>query len=92
MRSCKIETASKTTQRCVVAPSLDLRFESCVVLDGDKTTLPAQYQAHPFESCVVLDGDKTAEGLMMFGWEFESCVVLDGDKTIAFHKRDAVHV
>ena len=60
MRSCKIETASKTTQRCVVAPSLDLRFESCVVLDGDKTDGLAGRDAGQFESCVVLDGDKTA--------------------------------
>ena len=83
MRSCKIETASKTTQRCVVAPSLDLRFESCVVLDGDKTSQckPSLYLM--FESCVVLDGDKTQRIALFNGFGFESCVVLDGDKTPA---------
>ena len=35
-------------------------FESCVVLDGDKTR-PAAHELHLwFESCVVLEGDKTA--------------------------------
>ena len=83
MRSCKIETASKTTQRCVVAPSLDLRFESCVVLDGDKTLVFHGQSLLLFESCVVLDGDKTDQ-LHLFGVRmFESCVVLDGDKTPA---------
>ena len=41
-------------------PAASGRFESCVVLDGDKT-LPASMMAVlQFESCVVLDGDKTA--------------------------------
>ena len=83
MRSCKIKTASKTTQRCVVAPSLDLRFESCVVLDGDKTEIDVIEHAISFESCVVLDGDKTVLAVLYMGNKFESCVVLDGDKTPA---------
>ena len=57
------------------------KFESCVVLDGDKTLTIDAAAAYAFESCVVLDGDKTGGG----GWQqigrFESCVVLDGDKT-----------
>ena len=81
MRSCKIKTASKTTQRCVVAPSLDLRFESCVVLDGDKTTRGILWIGIEFESCVVLDGDKTDAHVRSRRHGFESCVVLDGDKT-----------
>ena len=43
-----------------MALSLDLRFESCVVLDGDKTGTVAHAAFSQFESCVVLDGDKTA--------------------------------
>ena len=34
-------------------------FESCVVLDGDKTCGLAGHVGRAFESCVVLDGDKT---------------------------------
>ena len=36
-----------------------LAFESCVVLDGDKTGMDAVWIDTRFESCVVLDGDKT---------------------------------
>ena len=35
-------------------------FESCVVLDGDKTAVRDPANGHEFESCVVLDGDKTS--------------------------------
>ena len=34
-------------------------FESCVVLDGDKTRVSKGRAQEEFESCVVLDGDKT---------------------------------
>ena len=34
-------------------------FESCVVLDGDKTRPERVDARDTFESCVVLDGDKT---------------------------------
>ena len=34
-------------------------FESCVVLDGDKTENVENDPSCEFESCVVLDGDKT---------------------------------
>ena len=34
-------------------------FESCVVLDGDKTGEALDRRARAFESCVVLDGEKT---------------------------------
>ena len=34
-------------------------FESCVVLDGDKTITEMDHTDNMFESCVVLDGDKT---------------------------------
>ena len=64
-----------------MAPSLDLRFESCVVLDGDKTAISAAMSRPPFESCVVLDGDKTFQPHLPQLPAFESCVVLDGDKT-----------
>ena len=64
-----------------MAPSLDLRFESCVVLDGDKTTPRWNAGAPWFESCVVLDGDKTKRRGDQHQSVFESCVVLDGDKT-----------
>ena len=37
----------------------DIRFESCVVLDGDKTYVFLAIPTNLFESCVVLDGDKT---------------------------------
>ena len=37
-----------------------MQFESCVVLDGDKTTCFSSLRVNLFESCVVLDGDKTA--------------------------------
>ena len=56
-------------------------FESCVVLDGDKTVRDLVFIGYMFESCVVLDGDKTWRDLSMAYSEFESCVVLDGDKT-----------
>ena len=36
-----------------------LVFESCVVLDGDKTMCSPPAISSAFESCVVLDGDKT---------------------------------
>ena len=36
-----------------------LPFESCVVLDGDKTCAARLGFLPLFESCVVLDGDKT---------------------------------
>ena len=36
-----------------------MAFESCVVLDGDKTAVPVALVLSRFESCVVLDGDKT---------------------------------
>ena len=36
-------------------------FESCVVLDGDKTHGTVRALNAQFESCVVLDGDKTAD-------------------------------
>ena len=35
-------------------------FESCVVLDGDKTLISKVLPQPLFESCVVLDGDKTS--------------------------------
>ena len=41
-----------------------LLFESCVVLDGDKTMVPAFASVRLFESCVVLDGDKTERPLL----------------------------
>ena len=36
-------------------------FESCVVLDGDKTRTGQSNDRRRFESCVVLDGDKTSQ-------------------------------
>ena len=36
-------------------------FESCVVLDGDKTAVIRRRALDGFESCVVLDGDKTCK-------------------------------
>ena len=57
------------------------QFESCVVLDGDKTPGTMGSAILLFESCVVLDGDKTRHQLSGAGDKFESCVVLDGDKT-----------
>ena len=59
----------------------DVLFESCVVLDGDKTLLGNPDTAQRFESCVVLDGDKTGTVAHAAFSQFESCVVLDGDKT-----------
>ena len=56
-------------------------FESCVVLDGDKTQQIGVFVSELFESCVVLDGDKTAWFRRARAGSFESCVVLDGDKT-----------
>ena len=38
-----------------------VQFESCVVLDGDKTASPPLEPGKQFESCVVLDGDKTSK-------------------------------
>ena len=38
------------------------QFESCVVLDGDKTYVSTSNAEMKFESCVVLDGDKTRAG------------------------------
>ncbi len=64
-----------------MALSLDLRFESCVVLDGDKTDVWGRRPVGWFESCVVLDGDKTIRQMRTNHGRFESCVVLDGDKT-----------
>ena len=58
-------------------------FESCVVLDGDKTLLGRICDTTAFESCVVLDGDKTQFNDGAAHALLESCVVLDGDKTIA---------
>ena len=58
-----------------------MMFESCVVLDGDKTAACIRLDHAQFESCVVLDGDKTAHVQRINGGGFESCVVLDGDKT-----------
>ena len=40
-----------------------LRFESCVVLDGDKTGKAGAGDGAAFESCVVLDGDKTRSAM-----------------------------
>ena len=57
-------------------------FESCVVLDGDKTVDVGAALAGGFESCVVLDGDKTIHASGTHSPKFESCVVLDGDKTL----------
>ena len=62
-------------------PSFGILFESCVVLDGDKTSPVASAVSSSFESCVVLDGDKTIPGMCGSTARFESCVVLDGDKT-----------
>ena len=56
-------------------------FESCVVLDGDKTWWAKLIAAMAFESCVVLDGDKTRARRYTQHDPFESCAVLDGDKT-----------
>ena len=56
-------------------------FESCVVLDGDKTRSVHAHQGGRFESCVVLDGDKTFCACTFLPPVFESCVVLDGGKT-----------
>ena len=58
-----------------------MAFESCVVLDGDKTPSPTRCASKRFESCVVLDGDKTSSLHITATNVFESCVVLDGDKT-----------
>ena len=38
---------------------LNLRFESCVVLDGSQTFWGCGYAGALFESCVVLDGSQT---------------------------------
>ena len=57
----------------------DAGFESCVVLDGDKTFRILSSVCTQFESCVVLDGDKTAITKPLLTDMFESCVVLDGD-------------
>ena len=57
-------------------------FESCVVLDGDKTDQMTLMSQQLFESCVVLDGDKTRLQARYTRRMFESCVVLDGDKTL----------
>ena len=35
------------------------KFESCVVLDGNQTTMYGLPQFWQFESCVVLDGNQT---------------------------------
>ena len=56
-------------------------FESCVVLDGDKTWCSCRWSGLRFESCVVLDGDKTRARRYTQHDPFESCAVLDGDKT-----------
>ena len=54
----KIELVMKTTQRFVVAYS-HLRFESCVVLEGNQTGTEATTAISMFESCVVLEGNQT---------------------------------
>ena len=53
-----------------------LQFESCVVLDGDKTAFFRAAGHGLFESCVVLDGDKTNAPEVAAAPLFESCVVL----------------
>lgn len=39
--------------------ALNLRFESCVVLDGSQTRPHAVRDKEQFECCVVLDGSQT---------------------------------
>ena len=79
---------TKPVQAAVCVSAL---FESCVVLDGDKTR-PVRVDARDtFESCVVLDGDKTILSSSFIAGEFESCVVLDGDKTCT-HTRKTLYV
>ena len=48
------------TKLVIDPPNIDIGFESCVVLDGDKTNMPVNVRFFVFESCVVLDGDKTS--------------------------------
>ena len=72
------------------SPPSRWRFESCVVLDGDKTAHTMLTRSATFESCVVLDGDKTRLDLARRRAQFESCVVLDGDKTYCASKHDAL--
>ena len=63
-----------------IGKPIDIGFESCVVLDGDKTALEVTRVERKFESCVVLDGDKTQARRKAGGRKFESCVILAGDK------------
>ena len=61
--------------------ALNLRFESCVVLDGSQTVPTGDDILYAFESCVVLDGSQTDCGDVGVKVTFESCVVLDGSQT-----------
>ena len=65
---------------CGVA--LNLRFESCVVLDGNQAAARCIFQLVLFESCVVLDGNQAIAPHGKRTAQFESCVVLDGNQAI----------
>ena len=81
MKSGKIGLKSETTQRFVVACS-HLRFESCVVLEGNQTQVKHTAICAEFESCVVLEGNQTTWLSSVNAARFESCVVLEGNQTM----------
>ena len=56
-------------------------FESCVVSDGNQTSISSRVVLLLFESCVVSDGNQTGRGARRWANPFESCVVSDGNQT-----------
>ena len=70
-----------------MAPSLNLRFESCVVSDGNQTAQHDQQRGCGFESCVVSDGNQTTLSVAIQYNKFESCVVSDGNQTLTNRRK-----
>ena len=66
-----------------MAFSLNLRFESRVILDGSQTSECVVKRLTSFESRVILDGSQTSFIFIKPISEFESRVILDGSQTFA---------